>query len=113
MSCISIFAKLAETIPKVSSFVTFATLCEVSSFATLCEVSSFTTLCEVSSSMRENRVTVESSIACVVSESSEIYFAQPLLVWNMGENKVGVIKYNTLTASGRWTLEEIKIEELL
>lgn len=92
MSCVSIFAKLAEPVPKVSSFVILG---------------------DVSSSIWGNRVIVESSIACVVSESSEIYFAQPLLVWKMGENKVGVIKYNTLTASGRWTLEEIEIEELL
>lgn len=42
-----------------------------------------------------------------------IFFHQDRLVWGSSDNRVGVIKYNTLTASGDWNLSEVTIEELL
>lgn len=42
-----------------------------------------------------------------------VRFAQSSLVWLDEDNKVGVVKYNTLVASGSWSLEEVEIEELL
>lgn len=35
------------------------------------------------------------------------------LQWIGDDNNEGVIKYNTLTSSGKWELEEVIIEELL
>lgn len=48
-----------------------------------------------------------------VSNDVFVRFAQSSLVWLDEDNKVGVVKYNTLVASGSWSLEEVEIEELL
>ena len=51
---------------------------------------------------------------CVHTEQKPyILFAEDKLFWGDSDNQAGVIKYNTLFASGAWSLEEIEIEELL
>lgn len=42
-----------------------------------------------------------------------IYFDKDSLSWLGADNRAGVTKYNTLTASGSWSLAEVEIEELL
>lgn len=42
-----------------------------------------------------------------------IFFEKDSLLWLGADNRVGVTKYNTLTASGSWSLAEVEIEELL
>ena len=56
---------------------------------------------------------ISCSIVCTSSNNPFIRFKESLLSWYGRDNNEGVIKYNTLTASGKWTLEEVEIEELL
>lgn len=42
-----------------------------------------------------------------------IRFEKDMLVWEGDTNNEGVVLYNTLVATGEWSLEEITIEELL
>lgn len=50
---------------------------------------------------------------CLAKGDYVIRWAKPLLEWAGDDNREGVIKYNILTASSDWSLEEIIIEELL
>ena len=52
-------------------------------------------------------------VVCSVPEELAIRFAKNKLVWEGDTNNEGVIMYNTLIATGEWSLEEITIEELL
>ena len=56
---------------------------------------------------------VTSSIICDVGVGEFVKWALESLQWLGEDNKVGVTKYNTLVASGDWSLEEVEIEELL
>lgn len=57
---------------------------------------------------------VTCGIICSINNYDYIVrFEKTTLVWNEIDNKVGVVKYNTLVASGSWSLEEVEIEELL
>ena len=49
---------------------------------------------------------------CTISDTF-IRFKENILAWYGDDNNEGVIKYNTITASEGWSLEEIEIEELL
>lgn len=61
-----------------------------------------------------NHLKVSCGIVCNVNNSEYIIrFEKATLFWNASDNRVGTTKYNTLVASGDWTLEEIVIEELL
>lgn len=54
------------------------------------------------------------AIVCAINDYDYILrFDKATLVWNGADNKEGVVKYNTLIATGAWSLEEIEIEELL
>lgn len=50
-------------------------------------------------------------VICSVNGEEVLRFEQEKLVWDREDNVVGITKYNLLTASGDWVLEEI--EELL
>ena len=50
---------------------------------------------------------------CLANGDYVIRWAKPLLEWAGDDNREGVVKYNILTASSDWSLEEIIIEELL
>ena len=50
---------------------------------------------------------------CGVNNEVILRFDYDKLTWLDDDNKEGVIKYNILTASSDWSLEEIIIEELL
>lgn len=52
-------------------------------------------------------------LVCSIPEELAIRFAKDKLVWEGDTNNEGVILYNTLIATGEWSLEEITIEELL
>ena len=56
---------------------------------------------------------VTSSIVCDVGVGEFVRWALESLQWLDEDNQVGVTKYNTLIASGEWSLEELEIEELL
>ena len=58
-------------------------------------------------------ITASCSIICDVGFQDFVRFALESLQWIGDENNEGVIKYNTLTSSGAWSLEEVEIEELL
>ena len=47
------------------------------------------------------------------SEISESKFVKDKLTWEGLNNNEGTILYNTLIATGDWSLGEIRIEELL
>lgn len=53
------------------------------------------------------------SLVCTVSRDAYIRFKDGFITWYGTDNDDGVIKYNTLIASGDWSLEEVEIEELL
>lgn len=53
------------------------------------------------------------SIVCSTNKESFIRFKENMLMWYGADNNEGIIKYNTLVASGAWSLEEVEIEELL
>lgn len=50
---------------------------------------------------------------CDISTEAVIRFDYDKLTWVDDDNREGVIKYNILTASSDWSLEELIIEELL
>jgi hypothetical protein len=50
---------------------------------------------------------------CGVNSDVVLRFDYDKLTWLDDDNREGVIKYNILTASSDWSLEEIIIEELL
>lgn len=56
---------------------------------------------------------VTSSIVCDVGVGEFVRWALESLQWLGEDNQVGVTKFNTLIASGEWSLEEVTIEELL
>lgn len=53
------------------------------------------------------------SIICDIGVGEFIRFALSTLQWVGDDNAEGVVKYNKLTASGDWSLEEVEIEEML
>lgn len=57
-------------------------------------------------------LTIECFRVCTIP-STFIRFKDNLLSWYGTDNNEGVIKYNILTASGEWSLEEVEVEELL
>lgn len=58
-------------------------------------------------------IEVTCSIICDIGVGEFIRFALSALQWVGDDNAVGVVKYNKLTASGDWSLEEVEIEEML
>ena len=50
-------------------------------------------------------------VICSINGEQVLRFGEDMLSWSKEENQVGITKYNLLTASGDWILEEI--EELL
>jgi hypothetical protein len=58
---------------------------------------------------------LKANIGIVCSVSTKIYvrFKEGKLTWNGVDNNKGVIKFNTIFASGDWSLNEVQIEELL
>lgn len=52
-------------------------------------------------------------LVCSAGDVYIISFEKDSLLWLGADNREGVTKYNTLTASGSWSLEEVEIEELL
>lgn len=58
-------------------------------------------------------IEVTCSIICDVGIGEFVRFALSSLQWLDEENRVGITKYNTIMASGDWSLEDIEIEELL
>lgn len=57
---------------------------------------------------------ISAGLVCSVgADTRAIYFGKDVLVFTSEDNKVGTIKFNTLTAKGDWVLSEITIEELL
>lgn len=52
-------------------------------------------------------------LVCSVGDVYIISFEKDSLLWLGADNREGVTKYNTITASGSWSLEEVEIEELL
>ena len=50
---------------------------------------------------------------CLANGDYVIRWAKPLLEWAGEDNREGVVKYNELTSSHDWVLEEVIIEELL
>lgn len=58
-------------------------------------------------------IEVTCSIICDVGIGEFVRFALSSLQWLDDENRVGATKYNTIMASGDWSLEDIEIEELL
>ena len=56
---------------------------------------------------------VSCSIICDIGVGEFIRFALSVLQWVGDDNAEGVVKYNKLTASGDWSLEEVEIEEML
>lgn len=50
---------------------------------------------------------------CLANGDYVIRWAKPLLEWAGDDNREGVVKYNELTSSHDWVLEEVIIEELL
>lgn len=59
------------------------------------------------------KLKISASLVCLAGGEDFIRFEIPTLSWIGADNMAGVIKYNTLIASGEWLLEEVKIEELL
>lgn len=53
------------------------------------------------------------TLVCSVNKDAYIRFKEGFITWYGTDNNDGVIKYNTLIASGDWSLEEVEIEELL
>lgn len=58
-------------------------------------------------------IEVTCSIICDIGVGEFIRFALSALQWVGDDNAEGVVKYNKLTASGDWSLEEVEIEEML
>lgn len=58
-------------------------------------------------------IEVTCSIICDIGVGEFIRFALSTLQWVGDDNAEGVVKYNKLTASGDWSLEEVEIEEML
>lgn len=56
---------------------------------------------------------IECKIDINVNIDQFIRFALSNLQWIGNENNVGMTKYNTLTTTSNWSLDEITIEELL
>ena len=50
---------------------------------------------------------------CLANGDYVIRWSKPLLEWVGDDNREGVVKYNELTSSHDWELEEVIIEELL
>lgn len=53
------------------------------------------------------------TLVCSLNKDAYIRFKEGFITWYGTDNDAGVIKYNTLIASGDWSLEEVEIEELL
>lgn len=67
----------------------------------------------VSTSRQKEPLQVTLGVICSIPEELVLYFVKNKLVWEGETNKEGVVKYNTLIATGDWKLEEVTIEELL
>lgn len=50
---------------------------------------------------------------CSLNSDTYIRFKENMLSWYGEDNNKGVVKYNTLYVSEKWSLKEIQIEELL
>lgn len=59
------------------------------------------------------KMNVDFGIVCTIGGDYILRFGKAILTWDEADNREGVVKYNTLIASGDWSLEEIQIEELL
>lgn len=58
------------------------------------------------------KMAITIGLICSINGTAILKFEKDKLIWNSKEdNQIGVIKYNLLTASAGWILEEI--EELL
>ena len=72
-----------------------------------------TPLCGLAKAVSQPRV-ARASIVCSVSEDLyTISWGKDVVLFTSADNKVGTIKFNTLTAKGDWVLSEVTIEELL
>lgn len=75
------------------------------------------TRCDVMSAVElrdmTSRLAVDFGIVCTVGGDYVLRFEQAVLTWKQEDNREGVVKYNTLIASGDWSLEEVQVEELL
>lgn len=66
-----------------------------------------------------NHIDIIPNIECEIDIDKDvnighfIRFALSSLQWIGNENNIGVTKYNTLTTTSYWSLDEITIEELL
>lgn len=64
-----------------------------------------------------NHIDIIPNIECEIDKDVNIgqfiRFALSSLQWIGNENNVGMTKYNTLTTTSNWSLDEITIEELL
>lgn len=58
-----------------------------------------------------SRLDINIGIICSINGEAVLKFEKDILSWNEDENVIGVTKYNLITASNGWILEEI--EELL
>lgn len=57
---------------------------------------------------------ITAGLVCSVGEDRRlIYWGKDVVLFTSADNKVGTIKFNTLTAKGDWVLSEVTIEELL
>lgn len=68
---------------------------------------------QISAQRTGERLKITASLICPAGGEDFIRFEIPTLSWLGADNRVGVTKYNTLTASGSWSLAEVEIEELL
>lgn len=59
------------------------------------------------------RLNMTVQLICTANYVEVLEWAKKVLYWDSNDNVVGTIKYNTLTASGDWSIEEVIIEELL
>lgn len=67
----------------------------------------------VSISRQKEPLQVTLGVVCSVPEELILHFVKNKLVWEGETNKEGVVKYNTLIATGEWSLEQVVFEELL
>lgn len=58
-------------------------------------------------------LSIKIGLVCSIPEELVIKFRENKLIWDGETNNNGAVLYNTLIATGDWSLEEITIEELL
>lgn len=59
------------------------------------------------------RLNMTVQLICTANYVEVLEWAKNVLHWDSNDNVVGTIKYNTLTASDDWSIEEVIVEELL